>query len=297
MWLFITLGACFLLAIVNILDKFIVTKTVKPSVFVFYSTIISLPIFLLLPFGVEFLHSSIDWALAIFSGVSFGVALWFMYKSFATSEISHVGPLGGASISIFVVLLGSIFLHEVISLKQLVALLLLVGGSLLISLEQSKKHQGWHKGILWVVIAGLCFAGSNVAAKYIYEVYGFYSGFVWTRGFTGIAAIFLLCTPTILRTLRQKNKILPIHKHNFLLIGSNKFLGGVGVLLIQYATALSSVSLVNALTGAQYAFLIVLTAAFSKFRPSVLKEAYTRSEVVQEIIAVCFITVGVVLLV
>jgi drug/metabolite transporter (DMT)-like permease len=248
-------------------------------------------------FVEEFLRTSFDWALAIFSGVSFGVALWFMYKSFATSEISHVGPLGGASISIFVVLLGSIFLHEIINSKQLVALLLLIAGSLLISLEQSKKHRGWHVGVLWVVVAGLFFASSNVAAKYIYEAYGFYSGFVWTRGFTGIVAVILLCTPTILRALRHKDKVVPFRKHNFFLIGSNKVLGGVGVLLIQYATALSSVSLVNALTGAQYAFLIVLIAAFSKFRPSVLKEVYTRAEVVQEVIAVGFIMVGVVLLV
>lgn len=297
MWIFITLIACFVLATVNILDKFIVTKTVKPYVFVFYSTIISLPFFLAVPFGVTLLYSTFHWVVAVFSGIAFGIGLWFMYKSFAVSEISHVGPLGGASISICTVLLGRIFLDEMLSIRQLYALLFLVAGSLIISLEQSKKNHGWHIGILWAVVAGLWFASSNVAAKYLYTQYDFYSGFIWTRAFTSIVGVVLLCTPDIWRAVLNQKKLKNVQKQNFFLIGSNKVLGGVGIVLIQYATALGSVSLVNALTGVQYAFLIILTAGFSKFYPSILKEKYTRYEIFQEIIAIVCIAGGILLLV
>jgi drug/metabolite transporter (DMT)-like permease len=300
MWLVLTLLGCLLLALVNILDKRIVSKAVEPAVFVFYSTIIALPIFLLLPFGVTILKSNFDWFVAVLSGLSFCVGLWFMYKSFASSEISHAGPLGGASITVATLILGSLFLHELLSFRQYSAIAFLLAGSILISFEKSKKHQGLHVGILWVIISGVFFAISNVAAKYMYDLYGFFSGLIWTKGFMGVGGLLLFLSPKIQKTIFKKQSRLSAlfaPKPPFFLVASNKLMGVGGVLLLQYATVIGSVSLVNALTGAQYAFLIMLTAYFSKFHPKFIKEWYSKSEVLQEIVAVILICIGVILLV
>jgi drug/metabolite transporter (DMT)-like permease len=300
MWLIFTIFGCLLLAVVNILDKFIVTKTVKPVVFVFYSTIFALPIFLLVPFGVHFLNTETDWLLAILSGLTFGVALWFMYKGFAESEISHVGPLVGASISLFVFILSQLFLDEKITSVQIGAIFILIVGSLLISLEKSKMHSGWHKGMFWGVAAGLLFAVSNVATKYIYTHYDFYSGLVWTRGFTGLCGLVVLFFPSVYKSFfSTQPKHFVSHKslRKIFLVVINKALGVVGVVFIQYATAVGSVSLVNALTGVQYGFLVLLVALLSKYRPRIFRESYSKFEIFQEMFAVILISIGVALLI
>lgn len=300
MWLLLTIIGCLLLAVVNILDKFIVTKSIKPVLFVFYSTVIALPIFLLVPFEVNFLTNSTDWLLALLSGLSFGGALWFMYKGFSESEVSHVGPLVGAAISLFVFILSQIFLGEKITLLQIGGIFILIFGSLLISLEKSKMHNGWHRGMLWGVLAGLLFAISNVATKYIYNHYDFYSGFIWTRGFTGISALIVLFFPSVCKTVFKKHAkggiSIVSNFHKLILVGTNKLLGIIGVILIQYATAIGSVSLVNALTGVQFAFLVLLVALLSKYNPSLFREKYSKLEIVQEIAAVFLIGIAVALL-
>ena len=106
MWLVITLVGNFLLAVVAVMDKFILTKSVsKPAVFVFYSTVFALPIFLFLPFGVVFPSIFSDWAIFFLSGLFFVFGLWTMFIGFQESEVSHVGPLVGASTAFFVVFL------------------------------------------------------------------------------------------------------------------------------------------------------------------------------------------------
>jgi drug/metabolite transporter (DMT)-like permease len=299
MWLFFTLLGCLLLAIVNILDKFLVTKKVSPAVFVFYSTVIALPIFLLVPFGVEKLHSLQDWFLVSASGIAFGVALWCMYVGFKDSEVSHIGPLVGASISFFVVVFSQLFLAEPITTQQVVGIAILMVGSLLISFEKSHSYNGWHVGMLWGILAGVFFGFSNVLAKHIYTIYGFWSGFVWTRAFTGVIVVVLIFFPSVYKLFLKTNhrkQSKEKSSSNLGLIGLNKTLGILGVLAIQYATAIGSVSLVNALTGVQYGILVVLIALLSKFAPRTFKETYTKKEIVQESVAIFFIVIGLIVL-
>jgi len=66
----------------------------------------------------------------------------------------------------------------------------------------------------------------------------------------------------------------------------------VAVLLIQYATALGSVTIVNALSGVQFAFLIVVIALLTKYDPKLSKEKFARGELRNELLAVLVIAIG-----
>lgn len=297
MWLFVALLANAILAMVGVMDKLILTKTVhKPVVFVFYSTVFTAPLFFLLPFGVSFPNVWTDHLIFAVSGICFALGLWALYIGFQESEISHVGPLVGAATPLFVFLLSSIFLREKLTVVNLTAIFVLMAGSLVISFEKSRWHNGWHRGMAWGILAGLLFAVSHVTSKYAYDVYGFYNGFVWTKIWIAVFGAMLLFLPSV-RFLFSKKFIT--HKSSggrFFLIFTNKLLGLAGVILIQYAIALGSVSLVSALTGVQYALLVVFVALLSKFWPRVLKETYTRKEIFQEAAAVAIISLGLVLL-
>lgn len=302
MWFIFALLGNAVLAIVGVTDKLILTKSVpKPIVFVFYSTIFILPLFLFLPFGVIFPTAWADYFIFAVSGICFALGLWAMYIGFQESEISHVGPLVGAATPFFVFLLGNIFLGEKFTAIKLVAIFVLIFGSLIVSFEKSKFHNGWHRGMAWGVLAGLLFAVSHVTAKYAYDAYGFYNGFIWTKLWIGAFALFLLPFPSVRALFRRSPanseiQSAPSHSGAAGLVVANKLLGILGVVLVQYAISLGSVSLVNALSGVQYALLIILVALISKFYPQILKETYTRKEIWQEVSAVAIIGLGLVLL-
>ncbi len=305
MWLFLALLGNAVLAITGVMNKLILTKFVsKPIILAFYSTIFVLPFFLLLPFGIKMPDAWTDYLVFAVSGLGFAFGLWTMYIAFQESEVSHVGPLVGVAVSIFILFLSRIFLAEKLTAYNLLAAIILIIGSLIISFEKSARHNGWHRGMEWGVLAGFLFAVSHVTAKYVYGIYDFYSGFVWTRLSIGIFGVVLLLSPSV-RALFSKKSFAGREKisvdkapgkKQFTLVAGSIALGLVGAILVQYATALGSVSLVNALAGAQYALLIIFVALLSKFWPRVLKETYTRKEILQEILAVAIISFGLVLL-
>lgn len=307
MWLILSIIGYAILAIVAIMDKYLLSSAkVQPALYTFYSTIFVLPLLLLVPFGVNFLHTPFDWAMAVLSGVSFAFALWAMFLGFEKSEVSHVGPLVGAATPLFVLLFSNLFLSEILTTRQFVAAGLLIVGSLIVSFEKSKQHSGWHWGMLWGVLAGALYAASHVSAKYIYGQYDFFSGFVWTRTTTGLIGLILLLHPIVYRSLfkntildKVKNKILSARtkKDDIILVATNKILGSVAVVVIQYAAAIGSVSLVNALNGLEFAILIVFVFLLSKFWPKKFKEDYTTGEIVLEILAITVIATGLILLV
>ncbi len=300
MWIFVALLGNAVLAIVGIMNKLILTKSVsRPVIFAFYSTIFVLPFFLLLPFGIKIPDAWTDYLVFSLSGFCFAFGVWTMYIAFQESEVSHVGPLVGVAVSIFVLFLSRIFLAEKLSAYNLLAVAVLIIGLLAISFEKSEQHNGWHRGMNWGVLSGFLFAVSHVAAKYIYNTYDFYSGFVWTRLPIGIFGAALLLFPSVRAVFYHRHEEAvdrtPVRKQLALIVGTI-VLGLVGVILVQYATALGSVSLVNALAGVQYALIIIFAALLSKFWPRVLKEIYTRKEILQETAAVIIIGIGLVLL-
>lgn len=303
MWLLIAVIGYCVSALTMVLDKFILEKKIaQPLIFVFYASIVVLPIFLFLPFGVQALSGILDWSLAGLSGLSFALGLWAMYLCLRTSEVSHAGPLIGGAVAIFVLCLSYLFLGERFSENFFIAFCLLVSGSLLISREKSAISNGWNQGTSWAVLSGLLFAISHVSAKFLYDAYGFFSGLVWTRGALGIFGIILLLSPAVrsevkrIFSKRQKNDGQPA-KGNALIIIINRLSGVVGVVLVQWAIALGSVTIVNALAGLQYAILVISVFAMTKFFPKVMKEDYAKGELVKEFMAVVLIGVGFALLI
>lgn len=305
MWLIFALIGYGALAGGSILEKFIIDKVkVSPLRDVFYSTLPVLLIAILIPFGVPPITTVNGWLLAIICGFAYTGAMWAMFISLQQSEVSHVGPLQGAVAALGSVILGVALLNESFSSLQYLGVSLLIIGAFLISLERSETHNGWHKGMSWGVLSGVLFAVSNVAAKYVYNDFGFYSGFVWTRVMLGLSGFFFLFFPEIRQIFFNKQKIVnqPIANKpagnfkQFLIVTAVKIVGVVAVVLLQYATALGSVALVNALTGVQFALLIMLMWLITRFKSGFLKEDYAKNEIGQEVLAIILIAMGLALL-
>lgn len=303
MWLAIALAGYAIMAVVSVLDKFIVSnEKISPLKVTFFTTAPIVVILCLAPFGVARLGSQSDWLIAVIAGAGFVIGMWALNVGLVESEVSHLGPLLGAIIPLFVLMLGQSFLHERITAQEYGAIAILIIGSLIISFERSKLNSGWHRGMAWGIASGFFFAVSHVGSKYLYNRYGFYSGFVWSRAFVGLSGLLLLVYPEVWKSIfgkrqRKNNGSAVGKKSKIAIFLTDKMLSVAGVVLIQYATALGSVAIVNALAGAQYALLILFVILLSRFAPKVFKEEYARGEVMQEIVAVLLIVLGLVVLV
>lgn len=287
-------------ALVSILDKFILSKAVpKASVFVFYNCLFLLPLLFLWPFVL--LPSTLaEWAMVVISGFCFSLSLWAQYIAVQKSEVSHVGPLIGAVIASFSLLLSVGFLGVQLENKFLFAVIILIIGTFLISFENSKAHNGWHAGMLWGVVSGLLASFYYISAKFVYGEFDFFSGLILIMGSAGLLALPLLFLKSVRMEVFSKKKNVKkesLKNHAWIIIFWNKVLAVVGLVLVQYAVSLGPVALVNSLQGFQYGLLIILVALFSKYKPKLFKEEYTRVEIIQEVLAVLLIAVGLALLV
>ena len=300
MWFFFALLGYFLLAVVFILDKFILTKAVgKPVVYTFYSTIFMFGTLLAWPLGVELLRGS-DWTWALVSGVAFGLALWTLFIAVKTGEASHINPFNGAIITTATFGLSAIFLGERLSATQLLGMAILIVASFILSFETSRQHRGWHMGFVWAIVSGILFGISHVSAKYLYEIYPFLTGFVWTRATTGLVGLAVLFAPAVRqafkRTRREKPKT-QAKRPAFSIVIITKALAILAVILIQYAMAISSVSLVAALSGLQFALMFGLVFVLTKFAPRIFKEYFTKQELAVQTVGIMLVMMGSVLLV
>jgi uncharacterized membrane protein len=292
--LFFAIAGYALLAVVAILDKSILTKSVKkPSVYAFYSTIFFFLAFLALPFCSPI--STVGFWWAIFSGLTFGFAMWAMFNALEYGEASHVTPFIGAVVALATYFFSASILGETLGLSVKIGLGFLVVASILLSVERNKIHTGFHKGFTWAFVAGILYAFSHVSAKLVYGLTPFFTGLVWTKGTVGLVAIFALLVPGVLKAISNKGKD-KIKEGGAKVVVWDKVLGIVAVVLIQYAISIGSVTIVNGLAGVQYALMFIFIYLLTKLRPSVFSEKFTKRELVIEGVAILFMIIGLILL-
>lgn len=295
MYILIALIGFVILGLVSIMDKFILTKRVSaPAVYTFEVSIFSLLLLFLTPFVSNWNIEPLAWSLIFLDGFFFFLGLLFMFKGVKESEVSHVGPLIGAMVPFFTFFLSRFFLNEILTGRQIMAVVLLIIGSLIISFEKSKKHNGIHKGMLWGALSGLFFAGSHVASKYLYGVLGFVEGTILIRVCIGLCGAALLLWPSVRHQIFKKRNEEQARrdKKSLLLVIISIVFGVSATLITQYAISIGSVSVVNSLEGVRYGVLVVLVFLLSKFNPKLFREEYSRLEIVQEIIAILIICAG-----
>lgn len=294
MWFISAIVGYVLLAAVFILDKRILTAELKqPVVYTFYSTIF----LLLVGFAWLFIPVVRDpWLIAwsVISGVTFGAALWSLFVALRKSEASHLDPFVGSVITLTTLVGADRWLQESLTVTQMVGCAILAAASLLLAREETRQARGWHVGYMWGIISGVLFAVSHLSAKAVYNEVEFGPAFVATRFTIGLFGVGLLFSPAVWRSFVRK----PARKkqsHPLKVVLVTKVLSLLANSAIQYAIALGSVSIVNALAGLQYALMFVGVLLFNAWRPGFFREYVSRRELWLESAALLLVIVGVVL--
>jgi len=289
-WLVIVLAGHLLNALAFLMDKFLLTKKIpSPFVYAFFIGALGILALILIPFGVT-LPATPALLRALAAGATFILALVFFFAGLKENEASRVVPLTGGFVPAFTFVLAYFFLGERLGGLEVAAFIALVAGGVLISLE--RKGRGSKKGYFYAVLAALVFAISFVVTKQVYIEQTFITGFVWSRVGGFLLALSFLLIPS------ARNGILHQPKQKgggtiAALFFTGQVSGALGFVLVNYAISLASVSLVNAMQGVQYAFLLVMVFVVSRKYPKVLSEKLTGMVLVQKIAAILLISAGI----
>jgi len=297
-WLLVTILSYFFLAIVALFDRyFLVGSISNPKVYTFYIGILWFLVCLfLIPFGIILPAGEL-----IFLGLGAGLirffAILFLTKSIVRSEVSRVVPAIGGLLPIFSFFLFFLYLPraEILNLSQLIAFILLVFGSVLISFKKFSLKFFTFKTLKYPLITAFLFALTFFLTKNLFLKTNFLSGFFLLLTGGGIGALSFLILPQVRKDIFSQ-KISQKISGLFLL---GQAIGGLGVIFQQFAIFLAKpgqVPLINALDGIRYVFLIFFVWILSFWRPHLLKEEIKGTTLFQKIFAILFIGVGLALL-
>lgn len=289
-WLVIVLVGHLLNAVAFLMDKFLLTKRIgSPFVYAFFIGALGVLGVALAPFGFG-VPSLPEIVRALVAGASFVLALIFFFYALKKNEASRVVPLTGGLVPAFTFFLAYLFLGERLGGGEIVAFALLVAGGVLITLDRGGR--GSASGYFYAIIAALIFAVSFVLTKQVYLEQNFVSGFVWSRIGGFLAALLILLAPQQRYAILHQPKQEGSGKTTALFF-TGQAAGALGFVLVNYAISLASVSLVNAMQGVQYAFLLVIAAILSRRFPKILSEGLTGFVLAQKIAAIILISAGI----
>jgi len=292
-WIFLTIFANFLSALVSITDKYIVSNTkLKPISYTFYSGIFQILYILIIPFMGFHVPEFRYLLLGVFDGALFIFTLLIFYKALRIGEASRVVPTVGASVPIFTASLAYIILGEKLTAWQFISFVFLVLGGVLISSKFSKGKMIAIKGVLIAIFAGFLFALYYTLMKLLYFNVRFFDAFLIIQigGFLG--STFLL--------LSKKHRIEIFNIPSTISRGTTnvmlpaKLLAAFSALILNYAISIegSKITVINALQAVQYGFLLLLAVILSKKIPSLFHEQLSRNIITQKIISIILISVG-----
>lgn len=300
-WIGAALLGYFCIALSQILDKFLLTEKhiPKPATYAFYVSLFSAFSFVFSVFGLKILPA---WQMLLFlvAGLSFTYSLLAFYYAVRDYDIARVAPLQGLFMTLtvtgFAFLLPEFFGEPTFNPILIWALVVFIVGGLLISYDlpfQKNDHLP-----ISVILSGFLMGIYLLLLKVGYAEADFVNGLVWSRAGAFLGAFSLLLFPVFRRQIFHHQKKAARHqgkKKNLATLSLfvfNKTTSGIASLLILYAISLGSTSLVQALNGMQYVFILLLVIPFQKTFPKIFTNHLTRSDWFQKVAALLLIALG-----
>jgi len=305
-WIFLVVIAHFINAFVAVIDKYIVTskKVAKPFVYAFYVSLLSSLSFgiyffswINLPFhnikipsisGIEVLSVEIM-TLSLLSAFSFFWALVSLFSAFKTSDASDVVPVVASVSAITAVLLNFFLFGITLPHNFIFGFIFLIIGTLFIS-----KYRFDIKTFFIALFAGTLFGIQSISLKLIFNETTFDNGFFWSRVAVAFVALAILLVPKYRHRIFHQTKNSKA-KDSLWVVG-NKILGGLSGLLILKSIELGDVSIVQALGGLQFIFLLMIAGFIGNKTPRDCGENVCKSDLTQKTIAITIITIGFIIL-
>jgi|SRR6185503_10690307 len=297
-WFFIALINPIAHALVNHIDKYLVSRFMKGGsvgTLVLFSalfSVVALPVILIINPSV-FDSVSVWQALVLMvnGGLLVTAIILYLY-ALESDEASYVAPLFQL-VPVFGFFLGFLVLGEVIETKQLLAAVIIIAGSTLLSLEFSGGKSKIKKKLLLLMIgSSLLYAANAVIFKSIAVQQGFLDSLFWDLTGKFVFGVILFFA---VRSYREQFVTL-LRSNRFAIIGLNtlnEIVALVGEVAFVLAVLYAPVFLVQSVAGLQPMFVFIIGIILTLFFPRLGKESLQKKDLLQKIIGIAVITVGV----
>lgn len=303
LWITLVVVGQFLQALVALFDKYIVTSetvVLRPLAYTFWISVLSSGSILIYCFswisvpvdGLDIpsfarIHapSLLVAALAITAGYSFFTALLSFFTALKENDTSDVVPVVGGLTALFTLILSYLFLNTSLSSTFLYGFTLLTLGTILVS-----RFRFTWRTMLSNTHAGLMFGVHYVALKGLFNVTNFDTAFFWSRMAIVFVALSFLLVPEYYEKIVSRTRASRGREGIFVI--GNKLLAGLAGIIILKAIEHGDVSLVQALGGLQYLFLLIISAVFGKMVARDFGENVTRRDIIHKSVSIPLIAVG-----
>ncbi len=291
-WVSAAIASAGLAALVAIIDSHMLSK-IMPNLRSYLlpvglaQFIIGAVVFFINPFPAGV--STQTWLLAWGAGIAITLATILMLNVMRKDEVSRVIPVVNTS-PIFVALLAAPILQEKLTFEDWLAILLTVGGAVLISMQKKPgdKKARLSGSFFLLLICSLLFAMSNIAVKKVLPELSYWNLYVIISLCYAVVFLGFSLRGNSLKEIRA----LPQRNKNLVLIGFNEIIA-VGAAILSYtAIAAGPVSLASAILNTRPAFVFIMAILVSRFLPDAIEERVTVQTVRLKVIAMMMVLGG-----
>lgn len=290
MWVFYAAAAPLLYSVTNFVDKYLLEKRIKDpiaaSVFgSFVSASLGFLIFLLLGFP------RVD-ANQMFFLLLAGVLLVFYivpyYSALRLDDTSVVVPLF-QFVPLFVLVLSTIFLRELLTFKQLVGFICILISGYALSVDKIDFSIFRPRKILWLMmLSSLIYATVLVLFRSVVKSENFWVTISYEMMGGGIGAIILLGYVGINRFKKAIKQIVPL----FGIVSINNGVAIVAQVSEGYALSLVPASFVSIIGGIQPLFLLFMGYFLTKALPHFIHENINVAMMKKKAVVILIIFIG-----
>ncbi len=291
-WFLFALAAPMIWAVVNHIDKYVVARyseNKKPEALVIFSSLTAgLACILIIIFAPIQKISIFQIATSIIAGMIF-IASYIPYMyALKEDEVSVVAPLWQMIVPISY-FFGAILLQEHLSLKQILAGVLIIIGAVLMTIDFSKFT--WKGRIFKLMFFSSFLIASNTV---IFKVIGLESSF-WTVSFweylgAFIFGVIILCFPVYRNDFKSFLK-----EGGRKIVSLNIFaesMNIVGRLFFNFAALISPIALVYILNGTQPLFIFLYGFILFLFFPKVEAGNFSKKHFLMKFSAIVVMILG-----
>src|SRR3989338_5442410 len=289
-WVIFVLDATLIWSVGSIISKFCRVSYIENSLgyLIFIApTVLIVPLLLL--FEPFVLLKSTEAFLAVLSGMIVTVGYYLYLEAIHKEELSKVFILFGTG-PLFILVLSTIILKEVLTIKQYIAFASIFIGSTLVSLKKVDQKIKLTFGAILVLLSALFFAIHNVILKYISEINLTTLMLYRESGFLMPILFIFILSPKARKHAKKVINDLNIKKTA--LVYSAEVLGITGMFLVYLAIQRGPVSLVTVLEGFETIFIFILAIIISLYFPKILKEKIDKKTIIIKIISITLMLGG-----
>jgi|HigsolmetaAR206D_1030411.scaffolds.fasta_scaffold10480_2 drug/metabolite transporter (DMT)-like permease len=295
LWIVIALIAPASWAIGNHIDKYLIdTQHDNGGIpqLLLYSAFIGLPALILIGlFQPNVLQISV-WHGTILTanGMLYVLGLIPYFYALEQEEASVVIPLFQLT-AVFSYFLGLFILDEQLGWEQIAASLLIIFGSVFVTLEADpKRFRVRFSVFLWMLLASFLNALNWLLFKVVAIEEAFWRTSFWEYVGFVIVAVGLLIIPGYRHTFIQAIRIKSPTVLAFVTL--NEVLGLIAKTATNFASLLAPLALVSVLNGLQPLFVFVLGILLTLYVPTYTKEMLDRHNVFRKLIAMIIMVIG-----